>query len=231
MIVARLTQVKRCGIGVYRESDELKMKWHSRALIAVLSISIMVLGLLAACGQKEEVIPEPEETVAEPGPTEAVPVEHETAESSEEGQLRVALVLVGSISDGSFNSMAYEGLMAIKEELGLEVAYAESVPVAEFEETYRGFGEEGYDIIIGHGFEFGEPAAMIAPQYLDVYYLVTNGNASGPNVASLEPLFEEAGYLVGALAGLMTTTNRVGAVGGMEFPIIVRGIEAYGAGA
>jgi len=189
-------------------------------VVSILLVSIMLLGLLAACGATEEPVPATEAPVVEP-----------TEEQVQEEKPRVALVLIGPISDQSFNGMAYEGLKAIEEELGLEIAYAESVPPAEFDETYRSFSDEGYDIIIGHGFEFGEPAAKIAPEYPDTYYLVNNGNVSGPNFASLEPIFEEAGFLVGALAGLMTESNRVGAVGGMEFPIIVRGIEAFGAGA
>ena len=163
----------------------------SRA-INLLLVSAMLLGLISACGQTEEAIPDPTEAPTAAEPTVAEPVEQE--------RLRVALVLIGPISDGSFNGMAYEGLMMIKEELGVEVAYAESVPPAEFDETYRGFSEEGYDIIIGHGFEFGEPAAKIAPEYPGIYYLVNNGNVSGPNVASLEPLFEEgrvSGWCVG----------------------------------
>lgn len=209
------------------------MKEHK--VISFLLVSVLLLGLVAACGGTE-VATEKEETAVqetstevaeEPAATQVPP----TAAPAEEKKMRVALVLIGPISDGSFNGMAYEGLMAIEKELGLEVAYAESVPPAEFDETYRGFSEEGYDIIIGHGFEFGEPAAKIAPEYPDIFYLVNNGDVSGPNLASLEPTFEEAGFLVGALAGLMTKTNRVGAVGGMEFPIIVRGIEAFGAGA
>lgn len=186
------------------------MKRLSHIVCAAIVTSIL-LGLLAACGQ----------TAAVPPASTAAPVT----------KLRVALVLPGSISDQSFNAAAYDGLMAIRDELGADVSYSEAVPVAEFDETYRSYSEKGYDIIIGHGFEFGEPAAKIAPEFPKIYYLVTNGNVSGPNVASLEPLFEEAAYLAGAVAGYMTKSNKVGAVGGMEFPIIVRGIEAFGAGA
>jgi basic membrane protein A len=182
-------------------------------VLSTVLVFVLLAGLIAACGAAEE-------------PT-AVP----TAAAQPEKKPRVALVLIGPISDQSFNAMAYEGLKAIESELGLEVAYAESVPPAEFDETYRSFSEEGYDIIIGHGFEFGEPAAKIAPEFPNITYLVNNGNVSGPNLASLEPVFEEAGFLVGSLAGLMTKTGKVSAVGGMEFPIIVRGIEAFGAGA
>jgi len=153
------------------------------------------------------------------------------AQETQKRSLRVALILPGSISDQSFNAAAYEGLMAIRDELGLEVSYSEAVPVAEFDETYRSYSEKGYDIIIGHGFEFGEPAAKIAPEFPHTYYLVTNGNVTGPNLASLEPVFEEAAYLAGVVAGLMTRSNKVGAIGGMSFPIIVRGIEGFRAGA
>jgi basic membrane protein A len=173
-------------------------------------LAILFFGLLAACGEQAT-------------PTAVPPVGEE--------KLRVAMVLPGAISDQSFNAMAYAGLMAIKDQLGAEVAYSEAVPVSEFDETYRSYSEQGYDIIIGHGFEFGEPAAKIAPEFPEIYYLVTNGNVTGANLASLEPLFEEASFLAGALAGYMTKSDKVGAVGGMEFPIIVRGIEAFGAGA
>lgn len=178
--------------------------------VSVLWLAVLMLGLLAACGQ---------------------PTAQPAAPTAAAGKLRVALILPGSISDQSFNAMAYAGLMAIKDQLGAEVAYSEAVPVAEFDETYRSYSEQGYNVIIGHGFEFGEPAAKIAPEFPKTYYLVTNGNVSGANLASLEPLFEEASFLAGAVAGYMTKSNKVGAVGGMEFPIIVRGIEAFAAGA
>jgi basic membrane protein A len=179
-------------------------------VLGILWLAVLLLGMLGACGEQ------------------AAPTAEPTAAAK---KLRVALVLPGSISDQSFNAAAYEGLMAIKNELGAEVAYSEAVPVAEFDETYRSYSEQGYDVIIGHGIEFGEPAAKIAPEFPNIYYLVTNGTVSGPNVASLEPLFEQAAYLAGAVAGYSTKTNKVGAVGGMTFPIIVRGIEAFAAGA
>jgi len=151
--------------------------------------------------------------------------------ASKTNKLRVALVLSGPISDGSFNAAAYEGLTALKSEFGAEISFAESVPIVEIEETLWVYGTQKYDIVIGHGFQFGDFAAKVAPHFENTKYLVTNGNVSGPNLASLEPLFEEAGFLCGAVAGYVTKTGNVGAIGGMKFPVIVRGIEAYGAGA
>ena len=61
--------------------------------------------------------------------------------------------------------------------------------------------------------------------------MVINNIVNGPNLASFEFKNEECGYLAGVLAGLMTKTNKVGAVGGWEIPSIVRAINAFEDGA
>jgi basic membrane protein A and related proteins len=200
---------------------------------------LTVITLMAGCAAPPAAAPQTkasEPTVAAV-PTQAAvatqvpaPTQGAQASAATTKKCKVALVLMGPINDGSFNQTAYEGLMAIKDQLGCEVSFAESVPTADFNETYRDYSQKGYDIIMGHGYEFGEPASKIAPEFPNIKYLVSNGDVKGPNLASLEPVFEEAGYLVGAVAGYMTKTNKVAAIGGMKFPIIVRGIEAFGAG-
>jgi basic membrane protein A len=186
------------------------MKRQTGSILLVISV-LTIVSLIAGCA----------------GAPTAAPT---AASATGTKKCRVALVLIGPINDGSFNQTAYEGLVAIKDQLGCEVSFAESVPVANFDETYRDYSNKAYDIIIGHGYEFGEPAKKFAKEFPNVKYLVSNGDVSGANLASLEPVFEEAGFLVGVVAGYMTKSNKVAAIGGMPFPIIVRGIEAFGAG-
>ncbi|ATW28434.1 hypothetical protein DCMF_07425 [Candidatus Formimonas warabiya] len=159
--------------------------------------------------------------------------EENTADTSNDAKtLKVAMLMSGPISDGGYNASAYQGLMDSKKELGIEVAYSESVPLAEYEAAFRDYAMQGYDIVIGHGFEFQDGALKVAKEFPDVKFLVVSGNqGQEPNMASINLKTEETGYLMGALAGMMTKSNKIGAVGGAPVPPIVAPIEAFKQGA
>jgi basic membrane protein A len=153
------------------------------------------------------------------------------APPEEEAAVKVALVMPGSIADQGYNAAAYAGLMAIEENLGAEVAYTEMVPIAEYEEAFRNYAAEGYDIVIGHGFEFGDPIEVVAPEFPDTSFLVVNGIVAGPNYASLLHQNHETAWVCGYIAARMSETNKLAAIGGFAYPVIVQQLEAYRLGA
>lgn len=141
---------------------------------------------------------------------------------------RVALVLPGSISDKGFNESAYNGLQLIKQKLGVETVYAESTSPANFERIIRGFADDGNDIIIGHGFEFGDVMTKVSADYPKQYFIVTNHPAlKGQNLASILPNGKDSAFLVGIVAGMSTQTNKIGVVMGFDFPVLVAQTEAF----
>src|SRR4030042_2805518 len=149
----------------------------------------------------------------------------------EEAGIKVALVMPGSLADQGYNAAAYAGLMAVEKGWGAEVAYSEMVPLAEYEETFRDFAAEGYDVVIGHGFEFGDPIEIIAPEFPDTSFLVVNGLVSGPNYASLLHQNHQTAYVCGYIAARMSETGKLGALGGFAYPVIIQQLEAYKLGA
>jgi len=109
------------------------------------------------------------------------------------------------------------------------------VLLSDMEAAFRGYAEQGYTLIIGHGFEFGEPALKVAPDFPDVYFHVS-GKAPPDveipkNVGFLDQQEFQGAYLCGVLAGLMTKTNKIGYVGGMEIPPQLANLAAYTKGA
>jgi basic membrane protein A and related proteins len=144
---------------------------------------------------------------------------------------RVALLTPGPISDRSWNGGAYAGLMAIRDSLGATVSHVQTKTPAEFEENFRQYGAQGYNLVIGHGFEFQDAAVRVAPDFPKTLYLTTSGNTVRANVAGLEFAFEEASYLAGILAAGMTKSGVIGAIGGTELPPVRRSFAAYAAGA
>ena len=79
----------------------------------------------------------------------------------------------------------------------------------------RDYGDQKYNLVICHGFEFGEHVKSVAPAYPDTKFVVVAGNVQQePNVATLVPKLEDAVYLLGMAAGGMTKSNVLGAIGG-----------------
>jgi basic membrane protein A and related proteins len=148
-------------------------------------------------------------------------------------KIKIALLLPGSLNDGGWNANAYAGLMALKDK-GYEVAFTESVAISSIEEAFNNYASQGYNLIVGHGFEFGEPAMRVAPQYPDVKFFVSGKMPDGVNVEDIPANLGfmdmkeyEAAYLAGIVAAGMTKTNKIGYVAGMEIPSQLSNLAAF----
>jgi basic membrane protein A len=147
------------------------------------------------------------------------------------GAFRVALLTPGPITDQSWNAGAYNGLKAIRDSLGARISHIQTKTPAEFEENFRQYGAQGYQLVIGHGFEFQEAAMRVAPSYPKTVYVTTSGNSTAANVAGLTFGFEDASYLAGMVAGAVTKSNTVGVIGGTELPPVKASFASFTAGA
>lgn len=147
------------------------------------------------------------------------------------GAFKVALLSPGPVSDAGWNALAYEGLLAIRNQLGAQIAQIQTTTPAQFEEGFRDFAQRGFQLVIGHGFEFQDAAAAVAPDFPHTVFITTSGDTVRPNVAPLRFLLEQATYLEGMLAAQLSKTGKAGAVGGMEIPSVKSTILAFTAGA
>lgn len=145
--------------------------------------------------------------------------------------LRVALLTPGPISDRSWNGGAYDGLMRIRDSLGAQVSHIQTKTPAEFEENFRQYGAQGYDLVFGHGFEFQDAALRVAPSYPHTIFVTTSGNSVRDNVAGMVFNMEDASYLAGIMAASLTKTGTLAMIGGSEFPPVKSSFEAFEAGA
>ena len=92
---------------------------------------------------------------------------------------KIALVLPGPITDGTFNSAANKGIEAAKAKYDIEVVIRENTDFAQIEEVLRSYAEEGYDMVIGHGFQFGEPVMNIHADYPKTFFVVNTAQVVG----------------------------------------------------
>ncbi len=147
------------------------------------------------------------------------------------GKMKVALLTPGPISDQSWNGGAYAGLERIRDSLGATISHVQTRTPAEFEENFRQYGAQGYDIVFGHGFEFQDAARRVGPDYPKTVYIVSSaGLAQAPNVAGIGFAFADASYLAGLVAGSVTRSKIVGTIGGTEIPPVRESFDAFAAG-
>jgi basic membrane protein A len=175
-------------------------------------INIILIASAAACSRKE-----------------ASPKDIGTTSATK--PFRVALLTPGPISDQSWNAGAYQGLMRIKDSLGATVSHIQTKTPAEFEEEFRQYGSQGYDLVFGHGFEFQDAAKRVGPDFPRTIYVTTSSSTSGANVAGMEFGFADASYLAGMLAASMTKSNVLGEIGGTELPPVKESFAAFEEGA
>lgn len=152
------------------------------------------------------------------------------APAAEEKPLKVALVLGGVITDNGFGAAAYRGLMSAKEKYGVETAYSESVPLAEYENAIRDYANKGFDLVIAHGSEFGDALKIVSAEFPDTHFAGTNCFVKGPNLAGLDTKQEEAGFIMGVVAGQLTKAKKIGWVGAKEILSMKRDNYGFGEG-
>ncbi|MGE0546694.1 MAG: BMP family protein [Kofleriaceae bacterium] len=150
--------------------------------------------------------------------------------------VRIGLVFdLGGKNDRSFNEAAWRGLERARTELGVSVQYIEPTEGSDRESALRMFASRGVDLVIGVGFIFSPDLERLAAQFPNVKfagvdYAPSAGVAPLPNLLGLQFHEHEGSFLVGAIAGSISSTHKVGFVGGMTIPLIRKFEVGYAAG-
>ncbi|MCI0525924.1 MAG: BMP family ABC transporter substrate-binding protein, partial [Nitrospira sp.] len=146
---------------------------------------------------------------------------------------KVGLVTdVGKVNDGTFNEFAYKGMIRAVEEFGLKSSFIETLQPTDYEKNIEQFASEGYEMVITVGFLVGDATKKMAQKYPNLKFAIVDF-AYDPSVGNIMGLVfaeDQAGFLAGALAGLMTKTKTIGAVLGMEIPPVIKFRKGYEAG-
>jgi len=150
----------------------------------------------------------------------------------ESEEAKVGLIIAtGGLGDKSFNDISYAGVLRAKEELGIDFDYVEPEAIAQYEGFQRDFAKSGdYKLIICVGFDQADALTVVSQEYPNQSFAIVDMVVVQPNVASLLFRTNEASFLVGVAAGMMTETGKVGFVGGMDIDLINDFFVGYEAG-
>jgi basic membrane protein A len=149
---------------------------------------------------------------------------------------------VGRVNDKSFNQSAWEGLQKAKADGNADwIQYVETTDAKDYSKNITTFAEAGYDVIVTSGFNLTEPTYAAAKQYPKIIFMGTDQFLSKDDKHTDWPLSnlvgivyneDQSGFLVGALAAMMSKSHNIGGVFGTDaVPPVWRYGEGYRAGA
>ena len=215
----------------------------NRSVVRFLTLLLLLPVLASACGggtaaPTEPAVPEEAPPVEEPAdegetpaPAEEEPVAEETGEV-----FRVAVVMPSAINDLAFSQSMYDALVAIQNEMGqenFEFAYSDGVFVVDdAAAALRDYASQGYDLVIGHGSQYGGSLQEIAPDFPETSFAWgTTADTFGlDNVFAYEAASDQGGYVNGVIAASLAD-DVLGVVGPIETGDAKLYVDGFVAGA
>lgn len=141
---------------------------------------------------------------------------------------------VGKVNDRSFNQSCWEGVQQAEKELGARIEYIQTANAKDYAANIDTFGKAGFDVVVTCGFKLGDATVAAAKLYPNTDFIGVDQVQDQPvdGVAGLVFPEDQAGFLVGALAALMSKSHKIGAVCGPDgIPPVWRLGEGYKSGA
>ena len=146
---------------------------------------------------------------------------------------------IGGLNDRGFNEAANNGRKRAQSELGIDTRVLISDSNADYVPNLSQLAQQQFDMVVSNGFLMGEATATVASKFPDTNFAIIDFSSADlkgkpKNVEGLIFKEQEAGYLVGYLAGLWAKDNNakaVSTVGGQKIPPVDHYIAGFQAGA
>ena len=194
---------------------------HKRSLLKLAALTAVAAAALAGCGKKVEPAPAPAPAAAAAAPAKAEP-------------LKVAFAYVGPVGDGGWTFAHDKGRKDVEKAFGDKVvtSFVEKVPEsADAERVIRDMAGQGNKLIFGTTFGYMEPMLKIAGDTKNVKFEHATGYKTADNMRTYDSRTYEGAYMAGVIAGKMSVSGKLGVVGSVPIPEVVRNINSFTLGA
>lgn len=144
----------------------------------------------------------------------------------------VTVVVAGGLGDRSFYDSANEGLQMLIKDYGVDGRVVECKEVGSEFTAQLVSAAEVSNYVVAVGWEFYDGLQEVAPAMPNVKFVYVDQDLTGiPNLVSIPYTSNEGSFLVGYVAGKLSATHKVGAVGGANDPVINDFLVGYRQGA
>ena len=149
--------------------------------------------------------------------------------------LKVAFVYVGPVGDAGWTYAHDAGRKEVEAKFGdkVKTSFVENVPesAADAERVFRDLATQGNKVIFGTSFGFMESMLKVAKEFPDVKFEHATGFKTADNLGLYDVRTYEGAYLAGVVAGKMSKSGKLGVVGSVPIPEVIRNIDSFTLGA
>lgn len=149
----------------------------------------------------------------------------------EASELKIAVLLPSSPTDGGWGQVGSSGLINAGKEFGFEPVIIEAGTADLMKVEAETLAQEGFNIIFGHGGQYASPFKEISGLYPNTIFITAGGDVVTDNQMVAEFVVERLTYIQGVMAGMLTKTNKIGAVVGGGFPSYTKTSRGFELGA
>jgi basic membrane lipoprotein Med (substrate-binding protein (PBP1-ABC) superfamily) len=153
--------------------------------------------------------------------------------SGSDGPVRIGIVAPSASNDLAFTQSIVDSVNRVAEERDVEVQITDGTFVVEdAAAAIRGYADDGVDLVIAHGSQFGGPLEEIAPDFPDTTFAWgTAVDTFGlDNVFAYTVRADQGGYVNGVMAAQLTESNTIGVVGPVEVGDAKLYVDGFSAG-
>jgi basic membrane protein A len=119
-------------------------------------------------------------------------------------------------------------------ESNFEIVYSENMFVVDdAAAALRDYASQGFDLVIGHGSQYGSSLQEIAPDFPETSFAwgTTVDTFGLPNIFAYEAASDQGGFVNGAIAASLSESNIIGVVGPIETGDAKLYVDGFKAGA
>ncbi len=197
-------------------------------LARVLALAAVLTLVAAACGGDADApvttaADTPQTTAADTPDTTAAdtPDTPDTTEAMAPMEpLRIAIVAPSASNDLAFTQSIVDAVdVIVAEHPGTEVAITDGTFIVDdAAAAIRGYADDGYDLVIAHGSQYGGPLEEIAGDFPDTAFAWgTSADTFGlSNVSAYTAASDQGGYVMGVIAAGLSDSGVIGVVGPIE---------------
>jgi len=131
------------------------------------------------------------------------------------------------LNDLGFNDMAFAGLKSAASKFPVEPIVIEPSTMKDHEESLRFFAGQKFDAIIAVGVAFIDSIKKISSEFPDLKFFVIDSNVNEEKIKGIYFREDEGSFLCGVIAAYISKTRKVGFVGGVKIPVILRFLEGF----
>ncbi|NSL54118.1 BMP family ABC transporter substrate-binding protein [Uliginosibacterium aquaticum] len=151
-----------------------------------------------------------------------------------EEPLKAGFIYIGPTGDHGWTYAHDQGRKAMEAKFAgkVKTTFVENVPeTADAERVIRDLASKGHKVIFATSFGYMNAMDKVARQFPKTVFMHATGYKSGKNLGIYDVRTYEGAYMLGVVAGKMSKSGKLGVVGSIAIPEVVRNINAFTLGA